>query len=364
MKKIECYLQKIWYKHKKLTSFDSFVFCVLYALSFFYRICFFIVLRLKSRFGHRCIGSPSKVVSVGNLSVGGTGKTVFVQFLLTILCSKSCAVVLRGYGGKSSKKKALMVSDGDILFQKVDVAGDEAFMLAQAHKIPVVVCPDRRKSIALLKEYKNFLDVIILDDAYQNFHVQKDLEILLLDARYPLSNSYALPAGFLRERDCSRADVIILTHARSVTRKQLMSFKKELPSSAPIFEGSSNVQGVFYCNNGLDCTNDLKKKKIILFAGIGNISGFISSAESLDFNIVHVVDFGDHYAYSLPDIKNIMSLMRKHNADAVVTTYKDWVKISDLGSLVPSCYVLRIGFEFLSLEQYNKFTAVVDKKLG
>lgn len=308
--------------------------------------------------------SRSPVISVGNLSVGGTGKTVFVRFLISLLDEKTVAIVLRGYGGLASHKQALLVRDGNKVFASAKDAGDEAYMLALYEKASVVVCSDRRKSIALLDRQDNLHDMIILDDAYQNFQVKKDLEVLLVDARYSLSKARLLPAGFLRERDFSRADAIVLTHASAISFFQLEEFKKFFSSQIPLFTGKNVVKGLFLYNKGLDSSSQLNGLRVILCAGIGNISGFVASVKALGLIIVHVIDFGDHHAYSSRDMTLIIKAVANYSADAVITTEKDWVKlISLVGNYKVACYVLRIGFEFLSTEQYNQFTAVLHKTL-
>jgi tetraacyldisaccharide 4'-kinase len=181
----------------------------LFFLELFYQAGFFLVTRFKRYRGNKSV--PFKVISVGNLSVGGTGKSVFVQFLSKKL-DRPSAILLRGYKRKN-KKNILIDIDNKNKYRPSDV-GDEALMFSQKLDSPIVVGKSRIKSVELLKKYcenKNKkIKFLLLDDGYQNFQLKKDCEILLLDARAPFDNNHCLPAGRLREKDFSRADIIIL----------------------------------------------------------------------------------------------------------------------------------------------------------
>ena len=276
--KIKQFFQVLWYK-KTFSTKDYLFFSVLWLCSFLYRFGFRVVIGLKKIKGQqRC--PWFNVLAIGNLAVGGTGKTVFAQFLISLLRDKKGGVILRGYRGtKSSRATAFLVSDGKQLFSEVDQCGDEAFMLACDSKVPVAISKDRYLACKVLAENCN-LDFVILDDAYQNVDICKDVEILLVDARYPLSNTYCLPAGFLREKDYSRADIIVLTHAKSLSKEQKNEWSDFFSTINPqhLFFGDNKWEGLFLCNQGDDKTQVVQRERVLLFAGIGNISGFVENA--------------------------------------------------------------------------------------
>lgn len=356
----------------------------------FYILCFFEIIYkagfacfifFKTNF-YKSKSFNFKIISVGNISVGGTGKSVFVQFLAEKLKNKvllsagnlslslflkklskkldinifgkKCAIVLRGYKGKNEKKgKSFLVTDGKNIFCEPSFCGDEAYMFAQNSKIPVVVGSDRAKSCELLQEKFKDLDIVILDDAYQNFAVKKDLQILLMDARKPFENGHCLPAGMLREKDYSRTDFIVLTHADLVSKNDLSNIQKTLLGDfdkEKIFEGSHKVFDISLGNNKIDF-KEIKNKRILAFAGIGSFNQFVDSVENLEINVCNKINYKDHYKYKIDDLKKIKKIIGDNKLDGAITTQKDFVKLFPLikkkfnNKFFP-LYILNISFEF------------------
>ncbi|MCF7799560.1 tetraacyldisaccharide 4'-kinase [Candidatus Babeliales bacterium] len=379
-------LSNIWYKNsfnKKFSLSEKYFFIILCFLEFFYKIGFHFILFLKKNKSKPIL--PFKVISVGNLSAGGTGKSVFVQFLANNLLNQKteCAVVLRGYKSKIEKsKKSFLISD--FIFNKKQIfcdtifCGDEAFMLAQNLQVPVVVGKNRYKSCLLLKN-KN-IKTVILDDAYQNFSVNKDFEILLLDAKKPFENHHCLPAGKLREKDYSRADAIILTHADKISHNQLQNIKNNYFKNFNkdfIFAGKHSTDSL--SENLINSENlqskiiDIQKfenKKLLAFAGIGSFEYFLSSLNFCNLKISKALEYTDHYNYSEKDLILIFNLIKKNNLNGAITTQKDWYKILPIikkiknyhQALMP-IYVLNISFEFLSKKEHNNFVKVLSEKM-
>ncbi|MFA5075006.1 MAG: tetraacyldisaccharide 4'-kinase [Candidatus Babeliales bacterium] len=376
-------LNNIWHKssfNKKLSLFEKCFFIILCFFEFFYKIGFIFIIYFKKNKIKPIL--TFKIISVGNLSVGGTGKSVFVQFLVNNLLSKkiNCAVVLRGYKSKIEKvKKSFLISDvisgKKEIFYDASFCGDEAFMLAQNLHIPIVVGKNRAESCILLKN-KN-IKTIVLDDAYQNFSVKKDFEILLLDAKKPFENNHCLPAGRLREKDYSRADVIILTHADKVTENQLENIKNNYFKNFNknfIFAGKHSIAGLSdnlfnnydeFRNNIIDIKN-FENKNLLAFAGIGSFEYFLSSLESCDLKINKTLEYEDHYDYSKKDLIYIFDLIKKNNLSGAITTQKDFCKIlpivKNIKDHIP-IYVLNINFEFLSKKEHNNFLKIFSKKI-
>lgn len=329
---------------------------------FFYILCF---LELIYKAGFACFiffktkfCAPKKfnfkVISVGNISVGGTGKSVFVQYLVKKYSDKKCAIVLRGYKGKNEKTgNSFLVTDGKQIFCEPDFCGDEAFMLAQNLKIPIIVGSNRAKSCELLQEKFKDLDIVILDDAYQNFAVKKDEQYLLMDTRKPFENGHCLPAGMLREKDYSRADYIVLTHADLVSIKNLEDIKNNLLKdfdTSKIFSGRHKVDGLFLNGKKVNL-DEIESKNFLAFAGIGSFDQFVKSVEGLGVNVCRKINYKDHYKYKIDDLKNIQQIILDNNLSGAITTQKDFVKIYPIikkafnKDFFP-IYTLNISFEF------------------
>ncbi len=367
---ISAWLQHFWNKtrdHKKVRIVEKLLWFLLFFLETLYCLFFYVINRFKLL--RKPYRAPWPVISVGNISLGGTGKSVFVQFLMTI-CPGNPAVLLRGYGGTT--KGSLMVSDGRTVFVDVVTSGDEAFMLAQALKGPVVIGKDRAASCKLLEQHlkqshENIV-AIILDDAYQHHSLYKNLEILLLDARYPFENGHCVPAGRLREKDITRADVIVLTHADQVNLRALQVIKNDLKktvrANVPVFTGNHHVSGLFFENYERVAGSTLQAPFFIC-AGIGSWNGFVASVKQVGVVVGAQARFEDHHNYSLDDIAAIIKSMRDFGLQQVITTEKDWVKIKPLLSSNQlhdkvSWYILRVEFAFLSQEELSFFMALVN----
>ncbi len=369
------YLNGVWEKSRdfsRLTFFEklffivlSFVFEPCYSLAFlfykFFRINFF-----------RSKEFPFKVISVGNVSCGGVGKSVVTKFLAENLKGKG-AVILRGYRGRNEKtRNSFLVSDGKEIFCDATFAGDEASMFARSLSVPVVVGKDKAKSCNLISNGGvSRVDYVLLDDGYQNYSVKKDLEVLLLDARRPLENGHCLPAGRLREKDLSRADLIILTRGDMVQKSRLEILKKEISKKEPfkkVFVGRHSGS-VF---RGWDFKKidkgKLEGKKFVIFAGIGSFDGFVETVCNAGIDVVCKIEYRDHHSYSFDDIKNIIISCKKNSAFGVLTTQKDWQKVEPLISLLAQedrClfHCQEVCFEFLLQQDHDYFFKLIKERL-
>ncbi len=363
-KAISIFITNLWKKsaaQKRLTFFEKIVFLIFCVFEKIYCAIFFIAQNFNRKNNNKIVPNL-KVISVGNLSVGGTGKSVFVGFLVQILGADRCAVISRGYGGTRGSGKSILVSDGQNCFCTPDACGDEPYMLAHTLHVPVIVGKDRYKSCLLLNES---FKIAIIDDGYQNHQIKKDLEILLLDARSPFGNGYCLPAGNLREKDCSRADVIILTHADEVSFDYLSQIKhKLLPNFDPrkIFCGRHKPLGLFLSDEEQVALSDYKNKKFLILAAIGSFNGFVQKvkefgSKNFGIQVDQVLEFPDHHNYSVGDVALIFDTVKKHGLSGVITTQKDWSKLSFLIETDKSFPILifRITFEFLTVQEDLSF---------
>lgn len=372
------FLISLWEKSarkQKFTVIELLIFYFLCFLEIFYRAGFSTVIFFRKICGnsYRFFGH---VISVGNISVGGTGKSVVVQFLVQQLSEKRCAIISRGYGRKTDdKSKSFIVSDGNYILGGACESGDEPLMLARNLHIPVVVGVSRLESLRLLlscmKHLGQEIDIIILDDAYQNQALKKNIDILLLDARYPFENGHCLPAGRLREKDISRADLIILTHADAVSFQELWRIKHELLNEfdqQKIYCGKHVSRGFFDKSDQLTPVNFFENKRVAVCAGIGSFSNFLKSVQQLGISDCVLIEYGDHYDYTKKDIDDIVARAQAKGCLYIITTEKDWCKIEPLVIELSyptaiSWYTLKIGFEFLSQQEYSSFMKLLRSRL-
>lgn len=364
------YIQKLWKKHQQKKAFfwyEHVFFFFLCFVEFFYTSIFFIHQRLR-RFRGQCTVKECTIISVGNISSGGTGKSVFVAFLVDILGPTHCAIVLRGYGRKRTTDFCL-VRDGNNILASVDDAGDEAFMTAINTGCTVAVGKRRDFVVNRIMQRASCKpDYIILDDAYQNHALVVQYSIVLLDATVPIERTHCLPAGSFREKDLSRADVIIITHADRVSPAVLQERRQEIIDRGfckPIFSvkhvltSIRSSDGMLFKNNGVGC--------YIVCAGIGNISHFINNLDECGISVGQVYEFPDHYQYTQRDIDMLYTALQKSNFTGIITTEKDWVKLQallhDKKDMIKKYLIASVSIEFLSEQEYSLFVDDVRKNV-
>lgn len=255
---------------------------------------------LKKAFAHPLV-TRARVVCVGNLTVGGTGKTPVAMAIAEALIARGRRVVFlsRGYGGRN---EGPVLVDGER--HRADDVGDEPLLLSRI--APVVVSRDRRAGARLALD--NGADVIVMDDGHQNFDLAKDLSFVVVDAASPFGNGRILPAGPLRESPAqgfSRADAIVMVGAGAA-----------LPSNLPVLRVSVEPAR----------PQQLKDQLVVAFAGIGQPQRFFKTLEDLGATIVERWAFADHHAYTAQEIADLKVKARAANA-RLVTTEKDFVRL-------------------------------------
>jgi tetraacyldisaccharide 4'-kinase len=292
-----------------------------------------------------------KIISVGNITIGGTGKTPVIRFLADHLKEMGfkVAVLSRGYRRKS--KGTVVVSDGEKILAEWEEAGDEPYLLArQLNKIPIVVESDRSKG-ALFIQQEFEPDVILLDDGYQHRRLYRDLDIVLIDASVEFGNGFLLPAGFLREPISSlkRADLIWFT--RVDQSKNFDRLIKQIRNicSCPIVTSNHQAEEIIQANTGNRLAlSHLNQKRVLLFSGIANPASFKKTIINLGAKVVHHVKFSDHYQYKKLDINKLILTAQNVNADMILTTEKDYVRIIDLLPNLSNIYFLTIEIRIVN----------------
>ena len=255
---------------------------------------------------------PMKVISVGNITLGGTGKTPFVIELTRIFREefhKEPAVLIRGYGWDES-----------------------AMLKSKLTDTPILVGEDRTRSAhRAIKLYGS--DTAILDDGFQHWELGRDLDIVLVDSRNPFGNGYLFPRGVLRETKSSlkRADIVVLTKVDTGTgnTEPLKAEIRRIKSDIEILEAVHRPKYFYDTKQRKDV--DLSRvsgKRVILLSSIGDPEYFEDTVKGLDAIVVEHIAFGDHHNYGESDKSRIMKRCSERAFDLIVTTEKDAVKLA------------------------------------
>jgi len=289
---------------------------------------------------------PCKVVSIGNIAVGGTGKTpmtIYVARRIKAL-GYTVAVLSRGYKGEAEKKGAL-VSDEKTIFLGPEIAGDEPFMLAcRLEGIPVIVGRDRfAAGMLAVKHFR--ADVVVLDDGFQHLRLARDMDFVLLDYTQPFGNSHLLPRGMLREPIASlyRSDACILTRTKMDSSSASGSAVDRLQTVVPQCPVFSSFHTPYYYTipaatrapfdqlSKQPCDDDfnfLAGRSVMAFSGIARNDDFRQTVQALDCVTKGFLEFPDHHRYSAKDISIITQAAKKATAEILVTTEKDYARFA------------------------------------
>ncbi|MBF0310002.1 MAG: tetraacyldisaccharide 4'-kinase [Magnetococcales bacterium] len=296
--------------------------------------------------------APCPVVSVGNLTTGGTGKTPLTLWMASHLqeVGYRVAVVSRGYG-QTSREAVTLVADGEQVLERPPRAADEAVLLAR--RLPGVVVatgPERRAVIEAL--WRRFApDVVILDDAFQHLRVRRDLDVVLLDGRRPFGNGRLLPAGLLREPPTalSRASLVCLT--RLAEGVEVTSWKEKLLQLGYAGEvvATAHRPAGWQPLQGGACwpLEALRGRRVMGFAGLADPTSFRESLPALGLDVAGFQAFADHHFWGDAELRQLRERAHSLGAAYLVCTEKDLVKLPADGWEIP-VVALRIDVVFTS----------------
>lgn len=245
------------------------------------------------------------VICVGNVTVGGAGKTPIAIAIAKMLLNeqKKVAFLSRGYKGRLDK----VVVDSN--FHTASDVGDEPLLLCNS--APVIVSKNRAEGAKIAE--KMGIDFLIMDDGFQNFTIRKDISILVFDGVFGIGNGLILPAGPMREKldnALARADFVVISNEDKTGLGKIIT--------KPILKGEVQAS-----EKKLET---LKKKRLLAFAGIGRPEKFLETLEKNCLDIVSFLPYPDHYCYKEKDLNYIFKKASEQNAE-IITTSKDWVKI-------------------------------------
>ncbi len=258
-------------------------------------------------------------ISVGNITVGGTGKTPMVIELVQRLAAlgRRPAILTRGYGARAGGE------------------ADEVLEFRDAvPAVPVVVNADRVAGAAMARE-EHGVDCLVLDDGFQHRRLRRDLDLVLIDALRPWGGGHVLPAGRLREPlvGLARADAIVLTRANQVGSEQSRAIERrirQLAPEAPVLRAVVVATQWVGVNGATLAASELAGERVLAVCGLGNPETFFGAVRELTGDDLVVRQFADHHVYARGDVEAICGAAERRRVRSVVTTRKDWVKLRSL----------------------------------
>jgi tetraacyldisaccharide 4'-kinase len=351
--------QRIW-DDDGIPCWYSPVKIIAYVISFFYRL----IINFRNwLYDHKILKEtvlPCPVISVGNITVGGTGKTPCVIMLAQMLQENGFkpAILSRGYGGKSINPVNI-VSDGQKILLDSKTAGDEPFLIAYALKGIPVITGAKRIITGKIAIDQFSADVLICDDAMQHRQIFRDINLVLLDSRSLSGENYMLPRGRLREpiTELKRASAIVLTRADEArqTNGQIEKLfpAKNMPIFRSIHKLKDIVKGDYSAKKSI---SDLQGKKVCAFCGIANPDSFRKTLSDARAQVLSFDIFPDHHHYSQDELEKIKAKFIDCRADFLISTQKDGARLQECPEFLTMIYMLRIELEIVpSIESLKKF---------
>ncbi|MDD5771918.1 MAG: tetraacyldisaccharide 4'-kinase [bacterium] len=332
---ISYYFDIISGKRRGLISFFIrgilFILSVIYIFSFKIRNIFYSIGLFKTN----KLYVP--VISVGNVTLGGTGKTPFIIWLAEYLYKEryKTGILTRGYGRENKNNTIVLLNKNDIT--DYNITGDEPLLIKNNinGRIPVIIGSNRAKSGSLL--YDKFdTDVILLDDGFQHISLKRDLNIAVIDALNPFGNYKVFPAGILREKidSLKRADIFLITKVDLISfteKNKIIDIIKSIVDHAVI------IEGIFLADKfiSLKTKNEysieyVSKNKCIAFSGIGNPDSFARTLKNINVLLLDHLIYPDHYSFSEKDINDIIKRKVSLNSDIIITTEKDSIRLYNI----------------------------------
>lgn len=327
-------MKKDWAKKRQRWTANPFGLGLLSIASFFYGLAMRARRALYERNVLKSRRLPAKVICIGNLTTGGTGKTPAVLSAAMTLRKRNLpvAILTRGYGRAAKADRVTTLLDDAT--PPWTECGDEPWMMHHAlmgMNVPILVSADRAKAGAQAVDFYHSR-VLILDDGFQHLRLQRDLDVVLVNALDPFGGGSVLPLGNLREplTALARAGVIVLTHADAVEPEQLDAIRARLRSynpSAPILESAHKPDFLLDPRTGKrQPLKALSGRKVVTFCGLGEPGSFEGLLTRAGAEISQRWRYPDHYPYSMKDLQ---SIDRVAGALPIVTTFKDFTRLPE-----------------------------------
>jgi len=289
---------------------------------------------------------PCRVISVGNLAVGGSGKTPLTVRLARrwLEGGRRVAVLSRGYGGRS--RGVQVVSDGTRVLVAPPQAADEAYLVARQVPGAVVVTGACRYGAGRVAWERYRPDLMLLDDGFQHYQLHRDLDLVLLDAERPFGNGRLLPRGPLREPvSVLRPPLtLVLTRYREDRHRPTWEALQQAFPGLPVLRASLEPARLRRRPQGEDLPlDDLRGRRLTVFAGLARPRVVAATLEELGAVVVRLLPFPDHHDYSPAEVEHLAALAASRETDGLITTEKDWVRLE--GRWPKSAPLLVLGVE-------------------
>jgi tetraacyldisaccharide 4'-kinase len=306
------------------------------------------------------------IISVGNITTGGTGKTPAVQWLVKQLQARERhpAVVSRGYGGKLSQAGAV-VSDGRKVLLSAERAGDEPVLHARhLPGVPIIIGRDRNTAVQSALQFAP--DVIVLDDAFQYWSLPRDVDLVLLDARRPFDNGCLLPRGHLRElpSGLQRATAIVLTRADAASAREKAATREQIRqwTKVPIWEAMHQPTALRDEASGEEMPLEkLSGAAVAAMSALAHNASFFRSLKLLGARLVEELGRRDHHAWREAEVQGLVKRAQQAGAQFVVTTEKDAVKMQSAWTQPLPLYSLRIAWQ---VEEAPTLMQLIDDRIA
>ena len=303
------------------------------------------------------------VISIGNITTGGTGKTPLVECVVRTIASrgKKVCILTRGYGRKDPHLQVI-VSDGYSVLASPTEAGDEPYLLATRLSGVAAVISSADRIAAGREAINDFgTDCFVLDDGFQHLRLARDLNIVTMDATNPWGGGSLLPYGRLRETPdgLSRADCVVITRCDQVDSVDVLSDDiLRLIDGRPVFQSHMRAVRVSSLKNASETIT--APARVAAFCAVGNPGSFFESLRQSGYEIGLQRSFPDHHVYSQEEIDSLVEAAKQVGATALITTAKDAVKLRTLSFSIP-CYVLEIE---IAIENVDAFRKLVLERSG
>ena len=300
---------------------------------------------------------PVKVISIGNITTGGTGKTPLVEFMARYLLEKNkkVAILSRGYGGNNPLQK------------NNDNVNDECLILREnLRDVPVLAGKNRVKNgERAIRDYD--VDCLVLDDGFQHLKLKRDLDIVVIDSLNPFGGENLIPSGNLREplKNLGRADLFIISHCNQSKKqiiKSIYTKLKNVNNDAPVCESIHRPVHIESMIDGSILGPEwLMGKRIYGLSAIGNPESFTYTLKGLGADLIKHRKFHDHHNYNREEMGYIVSEARSLDADAIVVTQKDIVKIRKMD--IKDFNILSLKIEMQITKGIKLYKKAIDRVL-
>lgn len=295
------------------------------------------------------------VISIGNITMGGTGKTPMVMTLARGLKERGIPVAILSRGYRRKKKADPLVTDGQNILLSPEESGDEPFLMASVLKgIPVLIGKDRFQ-IGNLALKRFSIRGFLLDDGFQHLPLYRDLNIVLIDSQSGFGDGHLLPRGILREplSHLKRADIFLLTRSEDPQSCQSLEIiLRKIHPSAPIFHSHYEPTGMVRLDGKVEPLHPFKGRRVLALSGIANPASFSELLKRCEMEVIDERTYPDHHRYTRKDLTSLIQEVKK--LELIVTTEKDLVKLKTLPLESLPLYALRIEVKLKEEEEFYK----------